>query len=224
MLSAAGKPLHGHTQISKLDGISRLMALKSQFNLSRENFDEMLTVIGSILPTGHLLPQNMYESQKVLRALKMPYEQIHACPKGCVLFRKAHADAKYCPKCKSSRYLEVDSGDGEKRQSPYPVKILRYLPFIPRIQRLFMTEESAKQMIWHKNGKRYSPEKMVHPADGEAWHHFDNIHRNKSGEARNVRVALATDGFNPYRMMAAPYTCWPVFVIPLNLPPGVSFQ
>ena len=154
----------------------------------------------------------------------MPYEQIHACPKGYVLFRKAHADAKYCPKCKSSRYLEVDSGDGEKRQSPYPVKILRYLPFIPRIQRLFMTEESAKQMIWHKNGKRYSPEKMVHPADGEAWHHFDNIHRNKSGEARNVRVALATDGFNPYGMMAAPYTCWPVFVIPLNLPPGVSFQ
>ena len=87
-----------------------------------------------------------------------------------------------------------------------------------------MTEESAKQMTWHKNGKRYSPEKMVHPADGEAWHHFDNIYRNKSGEARNVRVALATDGFNPYGMMAVPYTCWPVFVIPLNLPPGVSFQ
>jgi len=154
MLSAAGKPLHGHTQVSKLDGISRLMALKSQFNLSRENFDEMLTVIGSILPAGHLLPQNMYESQKVLRALKMSYEQIHACLKGCILFRKAHKDAQYCPKCKSSRYLEVDSGEGEKRQSSYPAKILRYLPFIPRIQRLFMTEESAKQMTWHKNGKK----------------------------------------------------------------------
>ena len=25
-------------------------------------------------------------------------------------------------------------------------------------------------------------------------------------------------------MMAAPYTCWPMFVIPLNLPPGVCFQ
>jgi hypothetical protein len=61
MLSATGKPLHGHTQISKLDGISRLMALKSQFNLSQENFDEMLTVIGSILLANHLLPQNMYE-------------------------------------------------------------------------------------------------------------------------------------------------------------------
>ena len=65
---------------------------------------------------------------------------------------------------------------------------------------------------------------MVHPADGEAWKHFDDIYREKAGEARNVRVALATDGFNPYGMMAASYTCWPMFVIPLNLSPGVSFE
>jgi hypothetical protein len=224
LLSATGKPLHGHTQISQLDAIGHLMALKSQFNLSRDNFDDMLTIIGTILPEGHILPRNMYDSQKLLRALKMSYEQIHACPKGCVLFRKEHEEAKYCPKCESSRYLEVDSSDGQKRQSPFPMKILRYLPFIPRIQRLFITEESAKQMTWHKNGKRYSPEKMVHPSDGEAWQHFDRIHHNKAGEACNVRVALATDGFNPYGMMAAPYTCWPMFVIPLNLPPGVAFQ
>jgi hypothetical protein len=104
------------------------------------------------------------------------------------------------------------------------VKILWYLPFIPRIQRLFMTEESTKQMTWHKNGKRYSPEKMVHSFDGEAGQHFDRIHHNKAGKAHNIRVALATDGFNPYGMMAAPYSCWPMFVIPLNLPPGVAFQ
>ena len=104
------------------------------------------------------------------------------------------------------------------------MKILRYLSFIPRIQRLYMTEESAKQMTWHKEGKRYHPENMVHPVDAEAWKHFDGRHSEKAGESRNVRVALATDGFNPYGMAAAPYTCWPVFVIPLNLPPGVMFQ
>jgi len=60
---------------------------------------------------------------------------------------------------------------------------------------------------------------MVHPADAEAWKYFDGRHSEKAGESRNVRVALATDGFNPYGMAAAPYTCWPVFVIPLNLPP-----
>jgi hypothetical protein len=65
---------------------------------------------------------------------------------------------------------------------------------------------------------------MVHTSDGEAWKHFDAIHREKAEEARNVRVALATDGVNPYGMSATPYTCWLVFVIPLNLPPGVCFQ
>jgi hypothetical protein len=65
---------------------------------------------------------------------------------------------------------------------------------------------------------------MVHPADGEAWSHFDGIHREKADEARNVRVALAIDGFNLYELMAAAYTCWPVFVIPLILPPAFAFN
>jgi hypothetical protein len=153
----------------------------------------------------------------------MPYEQIHVCPKGCILFRKEHAEAKYYPKCESSRFLEVDSSDGQKRQLSIPVKILWYLPFIPRIQRLYMTEESTKQMTWHKKGKRYNPDKLVHPSDGEVWTHFDGIHHDKAEEARNVRVALAIDGFNPYVMMADPYTCWHMFVIPLNLRSGVCF-
>jgi hypothetical protein len=59
---------------------------------------------------------------------------------------------------------------------------------------------------------------MVHASDGEAWKHFYAIHHEKAEEARNVRVALAIDGFNPYGMSAAPYTCWPVFVIPINPP------
>ena len=32
------------------------------------------TVVGSLLPDGHILPKSMYEAQKLLRALKMPYE------------------------------------------------------------------------------------------------------------------------------------------------------
>ena len=79
-------------------------------------------------------------------------------------------------------------------------------------------------MTWHKNGIRYNPDKMVHPADGEAWKNFNRKHCDKDLEARNVRVALATDGFNPYGMMSAPYTCWPMFAIPLNIPPRALLQ
>jgi hypothetical protein len=41
----------------------------------------MLIVIGSLLSDDHVLLKSMYEAHKILRALKMTYEQIHACSK-----------------------------------------------------------------------------------------------------------------------------------------------
>ena len=64
------------------------------------------------------------------------------------------------------------------------MKIVRYLPFILR-------------MTWHKKGVQYNPDKMVHPSDCESSMNFYRIHRDKANEARNVHIALATDGFNP---------------------------
>lgn len=69
-------------------------------------------------------------------------------------------------------------------------------------------------MTWQKHRYRYHPQKLVHQADGESWTHFDGIHDRKAREAYNIRVALAIDRFNPYEMGIAPYTWWPVFVIP----------
>ena len=45
-----------------------------------------MTVFGRFLPKGHVMPANLYQSDKILRALKMPYDKIHACEKGCVFF------------------------------------------------------------------------------------------------------------------------------------------
>jgi hypothetical protein len=112
MLAAAQNPLHQHTKLSQLDAIGRLMPVKSQHNLSRECFDALEIVFGNMLPQDHILPKNMYEVREVLCVLKMAYEQIHVCPKGCVLFRKEHENATHCSKCKVSRFVEVDSGEG----------------------------------------------------------------------------------------------------------------
>jgi hypothetical protein len=62
MMDSAQKPLHDWTKVSQLDAIGRLMGLKSELNLSREGFDKMLAVIGSLLSEGHILPKSMYES------------------------------------------------------------------------------------------------------------------------------------------------------------------
>jgi hypothetical protein len=62
MLSSAQKPLHEHTDVSQLDVIERLMALKCKFGISRDGFNEMLVVIGTLLPKEHSLPQSSYEA------------------------------------------------------------------------------------------------------------------------------------------------------------------
>ena len=92
------------------------MALKSQFSLSRDAIDSLLIVFGSMLLEDHILPKSMYQAQKILGALKMPYEQIYFCPNGCILFRKEHEKDAYFPKWKASRFLEVDSGNGQPKK------------------------------------------------------------------------------------------------------------
>jgi hypothetical protein len=45
-----------YDMLSQLDAIRRLMALKCKFGISRDGFNEMLVVIGTLLPKEHSLP------------------------------------------------------------------------------------------------------------------------------------------------------------------------
>jgi hypothetical protein len=228
MMASAKRPLYEGAKISQLDAIAQVLANKAQFNNTRSCIEAHLTTFGNMLPEGHCLPKTMYEAKKILKALNMDYVKYDCCLKGCLLFWKEFADDKYCSKCGASRYHEVEGPDGQKTQTKVAVKILCYLPFIKRIQQLYMSEESAKQMTWHKKGKRYEDENrrinMGHPSDGKAWKNFDKKYPDQASDARNIRIAIATNGFNPYGMSTASYSCWPVFVIPRNLPPGVVMQ
>ena len=92
-----------------------------------------------------------------------------------------------------------------------------------------MVEETARKMTWHKMGKRTEldadgNQMMVHTSDGSAWKHFDALHEKKAEDPRHPRVTINMDGFNVFGLTATQYSCWPVFVIPLNLPPGQIMQ
>jgi hypothetical protein len=39
-----------------------------------------------------------------------------------------------------------------------------------------------------------------------------------------MRIGLVTDGFLPYNMTVASYSCWSVFAIPYNLPPALCMK
>src|SRR5438132_14352761 len=49
-------------------------------------------------------------------------------------------------------------------------------------------------------------------------------HPEFAADSRNIRLAFATDGFNPYRTMNVSYSIWPGILIPLNFPPSMCMK
>jgi hypothetical protein len=86
-----------------------------------------------------------------------------------------------------------------------PHKVLRYFPIIPRLQRLFISKQQAKIVRWHKERVQVENE-MRHPADGNAWKDFDDTYPDFADDARNLRLAITTDGFNPFGQMTNSYS------------------
>ncbi|RVW33938.1 hypothetical protein CK203_082982 [Vitis vinifera] len=73
--------------------------------------------------------------------------------------------------------------------------------------------------------KKKIPAKMMrHPVDSLAWKNFDNVHPSFALEPRNVRLGLASDGFNPFGNMSISYNMWLVVLIPYNLPPWMCMK
>jgi hypothetical protein len=98
-------------------------------------------------------------------------------------------------------------------------KQVHYMPIIPRLKRLFLSERTAIHMWWHKDGERENKEVMMHPSNLDTWKALDNFDPEFAQDARNIRIGLVTDGFTPFGDNVASYSCWPVFAVPYNLPP-----
>nr|GEW42268.1 hypothetical protein [Tanacetum cinerariifolium] len=99
-----------------------------------------------------------------------------------------------------------------------PKKVLRYFSINPRLQRLYKSSHTSKEMIWHATEKCMEPGKMQHPVDGRAWKKFVTKYSDFSKEQRNVRLGLAADGFNPFGNLSQAYSMWPVILTTYNLP------
>ncbi|KAH7836189.1 hypothetical protein Vadar_033569 [Vaccinium darrowii] len=84
--------------------------------------------------------------------------------------------------------------------------------------RQYFYKKTAPDMTWHKN-KRVDDGELRHPADGQEWKDFDERFPDFAADPRNVRLGMATDGFNPFGNMSQSYSMWPVFMVPYNLPP-----
>jgi hypothetical protein len=75
------------------------------------------------------------------------------------------------------------------------------MPITPRLKWLYLSEETAKQMRWHKEWKGDSedPDIMLHPANTEAWEALDRFDSKFARDPRSVRLGLLTKAPQPGR-------------------------
>ncbi|XP_038713903.1 uncharacterized protein LOC120007624 isoform X1 [Tripterygium wilfordii] len=217
LLKDATVELYPSSKVSKLSFIVKFLNLKTLHNLTCNAADAVLDFCKEILPSNALVPNSYYEARAIIRDLCLDYEKIDACKNDCVLFWEEHKDAQCCPICGLSRWKVVN----RKRKIPH--KILRYFPLKGRLQKLYMSKKTAKDMRWHEHG-RVDDGILRHPADSIAWKSFDEQHKSFSEDPRNVRLGLASDGFNPYGNMSTSYSIWPVVLVPYNLPPWLCMK
>jgi len=203
----------GCTKFTKFSFLIKLLHLKSYYRITNIALDALLQLLSSAFPDNNALPRSYNEAKNLLCELGLGYESIHVCENNCVLFWKSDANLDQCPVCEESRWKDPN---GKKRVAR---KVLHYFPLKPRLQRLFMSKETAENTQWHKLKRQIVENEMRHPADGKAWKDFDRRYEWFADDARNLRLGLATDGFNPFGHMSNSYSMWPVFVIPYNLPP-----
>ncbi|CAM8934566.1 unnamed protein product [Rhodiola kirilowii] len=201
-----------------LETILRAMQLKVESRMSDNSFNKYLQITKAILPRDNKYPSSYKDVKKVLKNMGLGYETIHACEYGCILYYKENKDLLSCPVCGEERYTTF----GNERK--VPKKTIKYFPLTPRLQRLYMSPDLSRHMRWHAEQNVDEPDYIRHPADGESWQTFDKEFPDFANEKRNVRLGLATDGFNPFGSSGLSHSTWPIVLIPYNVPPHVCMK
>ena len=206
-------PLYTGSKCSVVSATIVIMNMCVVFGVSNNFTSELLRYLSEdLLPADNKLPRSQYAAAKTIRKLGMNYNNIHACPDGCVLYDREHAELNECPMCAKSRWMEGTNS--------VPSKVIRHFPLIPRLKRMWRSPEIAGMLTGYK--KRVSEDGLMRSVvDSPAWKHIDNdiAFDNFGSESRNMRLALALDGVNPFKLSNTNWSTWPVLILIYNLEP-----
>ncbi|KAL6218294.1 hypothetical protein ACLB2K_011509 [Fragaria x ananassa] len=186
LLEEAETPLYkGCRKYSNLSFLVKLMHIKCSGAWSNDSFGMLLRLLKDAFPMCRKLPSRNYGAKKIVKELGLHYERIDACKNDCIIYYKKYKNRTVCPKCKTPRW-KTQGGKGDKKnKKKIPWKVLRYFPLTPRLQRLFMSSKTASIMRWHSE-EHVKDGELRHPADSEAWKHFDQTHESFNVDSRNA--------------------------------------
>ncbi|KAG2405345.1 uncharacterized protein HKW66_Vig0046000 [Vigna angularis] len=225
LINDSEQPLFpGCSNFTRLSSTLKLFSLKARNGWTDKSFTELLELLKEMLPENNTLPIRNYEAKKILCPMGLEYQKIHACPNDCVLYTKEFASLNYCPTCGLSRFKKKsDRVTGNEGNDGAPAKVMWYLPIIPRFKRMFSVKEDAKNLKWHSD-ERKCDNLLRHPADSPQWKKIDDKFPEFGADPRNLRLALATDGMNPYGNLSSKHSSWPVMLMIYNLSPSLCMK
>lgn len=179
----------GCQSFSKLSFILKLYHIKCISRISDKGMSMIIDLLKEAFEHAKF-PDSFNDMKKTIRKLGLTYETIHVCPNDCMLYWRENAARDSCKVCKKSRWkTSVVVGDvpkeKKKKKKQQAAKILRYFPLKPRLQRLFMSSKTAKDMRWHADSENKDG-KLRHPRDGIPWKTLNQQFPEFSLEPRNV--------------------------------------
>jgi hypothetical protein len=99
LLEALEAKVHEGTDVTILQAVTRLMAMKSKYNFSNNYYNDIVKLIIDLIPSNHNMPKDLYHCKKIVASLGMNYQKIDACEDNCMLFWKEHEKTTHCIHC-----------------------------------------------------------------------------------------------------------------------------
>ncbi|XP_074356115.1 uncharacterized protein LOC141695802 [Apium graveolens] len=192
------RPLYpGSKKISRLSFLIRLYHWKCLNGVTQTAFGEILQLLKEAFPDIEI-PTSFNFAKNIIRDLRLDYQKIHACPNDYMLYCGKNQNEVSCNTCGVSRWRDTEE---EHKKDQIPAKVMRYFPLKPRLQRMYMCKEFTKLMNWHVVDRKKDG-MLRHRADGIAWKTIDAKYPTFSSENQNIRLGIASDGFNPFGIMS----------------------
>ena len=219
LMEEAKQPLYPNCEkFSKLSFLVQLLQLKCLHGWNGKSLTSLLILLKEAFPKDEKLPDTCYKAKQIIRDLGLGYHKIDACSNDCMSFWKDSIKYSTCSVCGASRWKdENDARNSTTNKKKTPAKVLRHFPLKPRFQQLFMSSKITSLMRWHEKGRTKNGVPR-HPTDLLAWKSLDNQYPSFASDCRNVRLGLASDGFNPFGTMSSMHNTWPAVLMPYNLP------
>jgi hypothetical protein len=73
LLTTTDEKVHDGTDVTVLQVVTRLMAMKSKYNFSNQCYNDIVKLIIYLIPTKHNMPKDLYQSKKIVSDLGINY-------------------------------------------------------------------------------------------------------------------------------------------------------